>query len=271
MDGLFPGMPWTNFHGQNIQWYLYKTAWLLNNVGNIREEVLAEIEKAKGEIADSLKAYEEKFSAMENEIKEQLASLMSETKDTISEALKRFDDFLAEQDKILGDFQAWVESSNLSLKAYVNYEIRRLEDLINTPIEGPVFNYFRQKMTSIQEALLDYYQYLRDHAYTTGFFDNSGITAGEFDSLGKTALEWDLEGKHIISKFKKLGPHWAYSAYTGLKVPVPELIYQLFQYHGVGLTTGQWDAMDYTAGQFDAAGYTAYQLDWTNTPLALDQ
>lgn len=269
MDGLFPQFPYTNFHGQNLDWYIHKVVWLLHEVHRLRKYIDEELQKVRGEVKEALEEWERRLAQIEANISAQLEDLKKQTQEILEDAEKQFKDFIAAQQKILDDFKDWIEANNYKIKAYVDFEIQKLKDLINAPIEGPVFNYFRQETTPIQLALYDYYNHLRVHAYTAKWFDAAGMTAQELDNLDKTALNWDIEGKHIIKDYRKWWPWWAFSPYTGLRETTENLIYQLFQYHGVGLTTEMWDDLGYTAGTFDNSGYNAFQLDWTNAPMAL--
>lgn len=270
---LIPPWPYTDFHSLNLDWWIKKLVETANNLAGIDARV-------DQKIADS----EAKLQATIDEWKKTLDDIqikLNESLENIDEAMKnqakQFQDFIDAQNKKLEEFQAIIEGFEGQLdnnywlmKSYVDMQIAILRELINKPIEGPVYNVFRQKTTSITVALEDYYNYLRDHAFTAAFFDTSGLTAGQFDSLGFTALSWDLNGHNHISDFKKLWPWFMYSPWTGIRTPVSQVVEQLWQYHGVGLTCGVWDNMTWTAGEFDAKQYTAYILDWTNVPLELD-
>lgn len=269
--GLFPEWPYTNFHEQNLEWYIHKTGFLLKEVRALKDRLDSALQEISDKVDEKLLEMRHELDQIEADILATLERIQRETEETLADARKEFADFIARQQAILDQFSKQIEAYNQYIKSYVDTQIQILRDLIESPIEGPVFNYFRQEVTPIQVALEDYYNYLRPHAFRAGWFDRQGITVGEWDGLGKTALEWDLEGEHIIRNFKRQWPWLAYDPWTGLKVPMAELIYRLTEYHGVGLTTGQWDAMTYTAGEFDAAGYQAFTLDWSNAPLELDK
>ena len=269
--GLSEYFPHTNFHEQNQDWYLRKTIWLLKEVSTLKAYVDEQLEAMRDTLDGKILEWQRQLDDLQADITQSLADIIKQTNDTLAEAKADIDALIAEQEKRLDEIMEEIQSQYWQIKAYVDGEINKLKDLINKPIEGPVYNPFRQKITTIQVALYDYYNFLAPHAFTTGWWDTNGLTAGEWDNLEETAIRWDMAGLLIIMEYKKSWPWYSYSPWTGMRVSNSNLIYQLAQYHGVGLTCGQWDTMEYTAGEFDTAQYTAYDLDWTNKPLALDK
>lgn len=268
--GLFEHFPHTNFHEQNLDWYLRKTLYLLQEVQALRQYVDERLEDMQNKLDSRIAKWQEQLDKLESDILKSLEDVISKVNQTLEQSQKDIADLIASQEQRLNEIMAEIQSQYWNIRAYVDSEIARVIDMINKPIEGPVFNVFRQKTDTIQNTLYDYYNFLRAHAFKAGWFDGVGVTAGEFDGLGKTTLEWDMSGFHIINDSRRSWPWFSYSPWTGLRTPNSDLIYQLAEYHGVGLTCGDWDGMDYTCGTFDGKGYTAWMIDWTNQPLELN-
>lgn len=257
---LFEHMPYTNFHDINLE-------WLLRSMRDLQNYVKTTIEDFNNRLSATEDAITKEIADRKN-ADVQLQTQITNNYNTLSTRItnlnnKHDEDML----KIRGEIAAMYGDS----VEYTDAQIAKVIAMIKALPSSPVFNYFRQKMCTIQHTFFDYYNWLRDHSFTAGEFDSSAITCGEFDALGKTALEWDMGGKDILHDFFKSMLTFMFDPYKGERVPVRHVVANLYQLHYTGLTCGEWDAMTFNANEFDAAGFTSYQLDWTKDPIILDR
>ena len=257
---LFEHMPYTNFHDINLEWLLRAIKDLQNEfktaLANFDNRLTAAEAKLTKEIADRKAA----DAALQTQITNNYNALGTKI---INLTNKHNEDVF----KLRGEIAA----SYIDSTEYTDAEIAKIVAMIKALPSNPVFNYFHQKMCTIQHTLQNYYLWLRDHAYSAGWFDSQGMTCRQLDDLGKTTLEWDLDGIKIIKDYQQTWPYQMFDPYNGRKITVVQAVQNLYQLHYTGLKCGEWDSMTYTVGKFDAAGYTAYQIDWTEEPANLDK
>lgn len=257
---LFEHMPYTNFHDINLE-------WLLKSMRDLQNYVKTEI----ASINNRLTAAEAKITKEIADRKAADAELQTQIKNNYTNLNTKITNLTNKHNEDIFKLRGEIASSYIDSAEYTDAEIAKVIAMIKTLPSSPVFNYFRQKMCTIQHTFQDYYLWLRDHAYRAGWFDSQGMTCGELDDLAKTALDWDLNGVRIIKDFQQTWHYLMPDPYTGKKVTITQAVQNLYQLHYTGLDCGQWDAMTYTAAEFDTAGYTAYQIDWTKEPAKLDK
>lgn len=257
---LFEHMPYTNFHDINLEWLLQAMKDLQN-----------EVKTALADFNNRLTAAEAKITKEISDRKAADAQLQTQITNNYNTLSTRITNLNNKHDEEVFKLRGEIAASYINSTEYTDAEIAKVIAMIRALPSNPVFNYFRQKMCSIQHTLQDYYLWLRDHAYSAGWFDSQGMTCGQLDGLGKTALEWDLDGVKIIKDYQEKWPYQMFDPYSGRKITTVQAIQNLYQLHYTGLKCGEWDSMTYTAGEFDTAGYTSYQIDWTKDPANLNK
>ena len=257
---LFEQLPYTNFHDINLEWLLRSMRDLQNYVKTTIADFNNRLSAAEATITKEIADRKAADAALQTQITNNYNALNTKI---INLTNKHNEDVF----KLRGEIAA----SYIDSTEYTDVEIAKVIAMIKALPSDPVFNYFRQKMCTIQHTLQDYYLWLRDHAYSAGWFDSQGMTCRQLDDLGKTALEWDLDGVKIIKDYQQTWPYQMFDPYNGRKITVVQAVQNLYQLHYTGLKCGEWDSMTYTVGEFDAAGYTAYQIDWTKEPQILDK
>lgn len=254
------GFPYSNFHEINLEWLINKMkeleCFVKTEMAKQNQKLKELSEKLDKEIADRKNGDENlqrQITNNYNALTNRIANL---------EETHRLDVIVLRNE---------ISQAYLTAKNYTDNEIEKVKKLINKPIPCPTFNYIRQETVCLQTTLYDYYNFLRPHAFTAGWFDMQGFTADELDSLGQTALQWDMFGEINLRNARKNWPWIVYDHNTGNRVCVAQSLNELWQYHMKGLKCDEWDSMVYTAKEFDNKNYTAHQLDWTITPLELNK
>lgn len=260
MLGFDHGFPYSNFHEINLE-------WLINKMKELECFVKTEMAKQNQKI----KELGEKLDKEIEDRKTADAGLQTQITNNYNYLVSRIGTLEEKHRLDMVYVRDEMAQNYVTLKNYIDQEIEKVKRLINAPIPCPTFNYIRQKTVCLQTTLFDYYNFLRPHAFTAGWFDAQGFTCAELDSLGQTAIQWDMFGKCNLRNARKNWPWMVYDHHTGQVVPAAQSLNELWQYHMTGLTCGEWDNMSYTCAEFDAAGYTAKQLDWTKDPAELDK
>ena len=143
-------------------------------------------------------------------------------------------------------------------------QLQQLRDYVDNAIVGKVsvFNVFRGAMTSIQQALDDYYNYMRFGALTAQEYDNLQLTAGRYDGMFIRAVVYDVGGR-----FWLIDDDLIFDPFTGERRTCDYVINELANLHKVALTAQEYDNKNLAAGVYDALLLTAYKYDWNGKTL----
>ena len=256
---LFEHFPYTNMHNFNL-------TWLLESIEDLKNYITTEINNVKKSITDLNKKLEQEIAERKTS-DVQIWATVDNNNIAVNARITVLEN--KHDNDILKIYNEMYNLNN-NMKNYVDIEIQKVIDMIKTQPTPNVFNYLRQKTTSLQCVLRDYYATMRDFGFTAGWFDAQGATCEELDGLNLTAYNYDFYGLIAIKEYQQTWPWLVYNQYDGSKIPVAFALNQLFNYHLGGITCQEWDNMDYTCEEFDAAEFTAYKLDWTADPKVLD-
>lgn len=257
---FFEHFPYTNVHNLNL-------SWLIKSMQGLEKYVVDQVNKINVNMDELNKKLEQEITDRKTENIE-LWTAVNNNNIAVNNRVSALEN--KHDNDVLKIYNKMYQLNN-NMKNYVDVEIQKVIEMIKNNPTPSVFNYLRQKMTSLQCVLRDYYATMRDFGFTAGWFDAQGMTCGELDGLELTAYNYDFYGLIAIKNYNQDWPWMVYNQYTGNKIPVASAVNQLFNFHIGGLTCGEWDNMDYTCEEFDAAEFTAYELDWTQVPKNLRQ
>lgn len=126
-----------------------------------------------------------------------------------SEKIKTIEGEIGVINNTLGSLQEQIDLWNSKLpdllasaKAYTDTQIQALRQDIAQSGLMVFWDVFRNTYRNGQILFDDYYNFLRDHEYTCGWWDandcENGLTWAQYDALGHTPLEWDLNGEVYV-------------------------------------------------------------------------
>ena len=156
--------------------------------------------------------------------------------DYILKQVKQIDELTAQVNEIAGKYTDMYNRVNDMTSLYENWVETAIAEIQRT-FEG-FGQYFTDEWTSFTayvEAVLD---------QQNAMLNNFGLRIDHLENTVAAAYYMD-------------------SPFTGERVPMQEVIYQLASMHMTdALTAAEYDAADLTASAYDALALTAYQYDW---------
>lgn len=306
-NGFFNKYPYTDFHEMNLDFLLAEyqaivdaTNEIISWVNNHQieyEEAIARLTAVENEIETFEARVQAEFEALEQHFEEEFA----EQTRLLNEELARVKAEIAQEMIILREevtraiteFRNEVEqlkidvaNAILQLKAEVNQAIvqmysildanneyvfqyveNRLDEFINSfpeVITVYVYNPCRGYVTNIQTAVNDLYSVACVWGLTAEQYDSLQLTASEYDSKQLTASQYDQYGYNLLYPNPA---HYMISPFTGLYVPLQEVITDLAHLHMGGITASGYDALELTAEYYDGLELTAFNYDWFGDEL----
>lgn len=247
---------------------------LSQRISNLTDYVNVEIAELKIYVDNENKKVSDKVDGMKLYVDEKTAN----TKKYVdSEILKihvildgvenRLHLEIVQGDETTKDFaRIYTEKARLELLEKINALSIRINSITK---EFPlVYNPTQGKQTDLQKTINDLYLYLRVHGITCLMFDSLQITVAEFDAMKILARNFDIRGSEIFEVWEK---ETAFSAWTGEKITLKELCYQIAEKINMNhKTASEYDKRTITASEYDGANTTAYDFDWTKRILPID-
>lgn len=144
------------------------------------------------------------------------------------------------------------------LKAQVEEISGKYTDMYNKVNE--VSSLYENWTAYAVQVLTDYMTYMGEN------FDNLADVLGnylqaEIDRVNAELSDFGLRVDHLENTVA--AAYYMDSPFTGERVPMQEVIYQLASLHTTdALTAAEYDAADLTAAAYDALDLTAYAYDW---------
>lgn len=204
-------------------------------------EVDATITQLRQDVAFAIASFENRFLALETQIKNELA----ETKAQVARAIIELQQVLA--------------ANNQFIFEYVENRLQKFIDDLPEILTVQVYNPYRGEVTDIQVAINDLYSIACIWGLTAAQYDSLGLTASEYDALEITAAQYDTMGYKLLYKdpdYHMLSP------FTGEYVHVQDVIMDLAHLHMGGVTASYYDGLELTATEYDEKELTAFQYDW---------
>lgn len=132
-----------------------------------------------------------------------------------------------------------------------------LPDLNNVYVISP----YTGKTVTIQVAIDEIWQYMKQYSLTAYEYDSQQWTADEYDSFKLTAFNYDYYAKRYFYKNPDL---YMYSPFTGEYVPVKSVVEVLAEFHRAkdAIDADNYDALELTATIYDGKLISAYNYDW---------
>lgn len=307
VHGFGHAYPYTDFHELNVDWLLTTYNAILQKVNETiawantqeatTEEIVERLEAVEGEITgfetevnarfDALKAdLEADFAQQKAELdaaliatKAEVAQAIFEMRQQVERELASFEEryqaLKAEVDNAIRDMKAEVNRAIMSIQGLLEanneyvfqYVENRLDEFINSLPDITtvyVYNPYRGEVTDLQTAINDVYSVASIWGLTAQQYDSLGLTAEEYDNLGLSATEYDTMGYKLLYKDPN---YYMISPFTGLYVPVKDVVMDLAQLHIGGVTAAVYDAKELTAEEYDALELTAFNYDWFGQDL----
>ena len=123
-----------------------------------------------------------------------------------SQRIKELAEQLVGVNNTLGQLQGQIDLWNSKLpealaeaKRYTDTQILALRQEISAAGGTTYWDVFRNTYRPGQVLFDDFYNFLRDHEYTCGWWDaGNGVTWEAYDALEHTPLEWDLNGEVYV-------------------------------------------------------------------------
>ena len=217
------------------------TAELEKALSDTIAEVDATITQLRKDVAAAIASFENRFLALETEVKQELA----ETKAEVARAIIELQNIL--------------NANNEFIFQYVENRLQKFIDDLPEILTVQVYNPYRGEVTDIQTAINDLYSVACIWGLTASQYDSLGLTAAEYDALELTAAEYDTLGYKLLYKDPDL---YMLSPFDGNYVHVQKVIMDLAHLHMGGVTAEYYDGLELTAEEYDNKELTAFQYDW---------
>ena len=215
-------------------------------LADMKAEVDATVEQLEEDVAAAIASFENRFLALETEVKQELA----ETKAEVARAIMELQNIL--------------NANNQFIFEYVENRLQKFIDDLPEILTVQVYNPYRGTVTDIQTAINDLYSMAAIWGLTASQYDSLGLTASEYDGLGLTAQEYDTLGYKLLYKDPD---HYMLDPFNGELHHVKTIIYELAALHKNDLTAQEYDDLELTAEDYDNEELTAYQYDWLGKEL----
>lgn len=210
-------------------------------LADMKAEVDATVEQLEEDVAAAIASFENRFLALETEVKQELA----ETKAEVARAIMQLQHIL--------------DANNQFIFQYVENRLQKFIDDLPEILTVQVYNPYRGEVTDIQTAINDIYSVACIWGLTASQYDSLGLTASEYDAKELTAAEYDTLGYKLLYKDPDL---YMLSPFDGNYVHVQEVIMDLAHLHMGGVTAEYYDGLELTAEEYDNKELTAFQYDW---------
>ena len=210
-------------------------------LADMKAEVDATVEQLEEDVAAAIASFENRFLALETEVKQELA----ETKAEVARAIMELQNIL--------------NANNEFIFQYVENRLQKFIDDLPEILTVQVYNPYRGEVTDIQTAINDIYSVACIWGLTASQYDSLGLTAAEYDAKELTAAEYDTLGYKLLYKDPDL---YMLSPFDGNYVHVQEVIMDLAHLHMGGVTAEYYDGLELTAEEYDNKELTAFQYDW---------
>lgn len=210
-------------------------------LADTKAEVDATIDQLEEDVATAIASFENRFLALETEVKNELA----ETKAEVARAIMQLQHIL--------------DANNAFIMQYVENRLQKFIDDLPEILTVQVYNPYRGEVTDIQTAINDLYSIACIWGLTASQYDSLGLTAAEYDAKELTAAEYDTLGYKLLYKDPDL---YMLSPFDGTYVHVQEVIMDLAHLHMGGVTAEYYDGLELTAEEYDNKELTAFQYDW---------
>lgn len=247
---------------------------LSQRINNLTDYVNGEISELKSytdtenkkisDKVDNLKLYmDEKLT----NLKKYVDSEILEVKVLLTGVENRLHLEIVDGDNTVKDFaRIYTEQARIELLEKINALSIRVDNITK---EFPlVYNPTQGRQNDLQKTINDLYLYLRVHGITCIVFDSLQITVAEFDALKILVRNFDIRGSEIFEKWEK---ETAFSPWTGEKITLKELCYQIAEKINMNhKTASEYDKRTITASEYEDAKTTAYDFDWTKKILPID-
>ena len=204
-------------------------------------EVDATIDQLEADVAAAIASFENRFLALETEVRNELA----ETKAEVARAIMQLQHIL--------------DANNAFIMQYVENRLQKFIDDLPEILTVQVYNPYRGEVTDIQTAINDIYSVACIWGLTASQYDSLGLTASEYDAKELTAAEYDTLGYKLLYKDPDL---YMLSPFDGNYVHVQEVIMDLAHLHMGGVTAEYYDGLELTAEEYDDKELSAFQYDW---------
>lgn len=166
---------------------------------------------------------------------------------------------------IIVNFTQLIQSTDGQNRAWTIGQIEELRKLIlsNQPTMW-VTNPFTGGVDSVQNVLNDIVYHF-GKGITAFEYDSQKLTAQQFADYGLTAYEYDFYAKeHLYPDYK----HTMFNPWTGIRVPIVEVINHLVQLHKPdGMTTQLYTETDITAQEYDSMTLDGYEYDFNGKTI----
>lgn len=215
-------------------------------LADMKAEVDATVEQLEEDVAAAIASFENRFLALETEVKQELA----ETKAEVARAIMQLQHIL--------------DANNQFIFQYVENRLQKFIDDLPEILTVQVYNPYRGEVTDIQTAINDIYSVAAIWGLTAEQYDSLGLTASEYDSLGLTAQEYDTLGYKLLYKDPN---YYMIDPFTGELKHMKDVIYELAALHQKPLTAEEYDQKELTAEYYDSLEITAYNYDWQGAAL----
>ena len=210
-------------------------------LADMKAEVDATVEQLEEDVAAAIASFENRFLALETEVKQELA----ETKAEVARAIMQLQHIL--------------DANNQFIFQYVENRLQKFIDDLPEILTVQVYNPYRGEVTDIQTAINDIYSVACIWGLTASQYDSLGLTASEYDAKELTAAEYDTLGYKLLYKDPDL---YMLSPFDGNYVHVQEVIMDLAHLHMGGVTAEYYDGLELTAEEYDNKELSAFQYDW---------
>lgn len=215
-------------------------------LADTKAEVDATVDQLEEDVAAAIASFENRFLALETEVKQELA----ETKAEVARAIMQLQHIL--------------DANNQFIFQYVENRLQKFIDDLPEILTVMVYNPYRGEVTDIQIAINDIYSVACIWGLTASQYDSLGLSASEYDALELTAQEYDTLGYKLLYKDPD---HYMLDPFTGEEKHVKAVIYELAALHQVPLTAEEYDNKELTAEYYDSLEITAYDYDWQGAAI----
>lgn len=215
-------------------------------LADTKSEVDATIDQLEKDVAAAIASFENRFLALEMEVKNELA----ETKAEVARAIMQLQHIL--------------DANNAFIMQYVENRLQKFIDDLPEILTVQVYNPYRGEVTDIQIAINDLYSIACIWGLTASQYDSLGLTASEYDAKELTAAEYDTLGYKLLFKDPDI---YMLDPFTGEEKHIQAVIYELAALHQVPLTAEEYDNKELTAEYYDSLEITAYDYDWQGAAI----
>lgn len=232
-----------------------------DEISDFKEETDAKIDTQNQLIADLRKDVNAEVKSLRTEMYEKLDAFQKEVYDKIEQDIIRFKteitNLVSQQ---LMTLRKLIDQHDANVRLWVKTE---LDTFIAQLPKGQIIvtNPATGLADSLQQTLFDMYDYYRTDGLTARQYDDLEMTAEEYDNKGLTGYEYDFYSTRYLETDSRF---YMYSPFTGLLVPISQIIYNLADLHKGenAFTADEYDEKEFTAEVYDNKELTAYEYDW---------